>query len=122
MRIVFAILHIALIAIVATGAIELAAVIMRARVAWLHAAIFGVVIALISMGVQAISASTGLLVGFAAGFALELALGGWFFGSRAYRRNGDALGAGGGAIVTGIAQLILVAIGFLLVAIVHFTH
>jgi hypothetical protein len=112
---IYAIVQIVILWSFGTTATMTAALLLRARLGWANAGIFGIVIALAEIGVQVIAPSVGVTIAFAACFACELALGAWFLGPRAQRSDGTPVGAGRGAILAGLAQVLLMALGLVLI-------
>lgn len=100
---------------------KLAALILkRTRLAWGHSFGFAAILTFVAFGIRAVAAASGAgSVVSAAGIAVGLLLGGWYFGTYAKRADGRALGWAGGFVLTLIGMALLIAFGVATVGVTH---
>lgn len=104
-----------LLAVLAFGLLaKLAARLRRARLAWPHAFVFGVLVFMMGVAGALINGNVFIFLpmplAVLAALLMQLALGGWYFGQRATTQDGAPVMFRGGAILALIAFLL--ALGF----------
>jgi len=104
----------------ASCAIRVSARLLRARVRWSHAMLFGLIIFALSLAGQGVSARSGVVLGAGLGLLLELAIGAWFFSERGrHASTGEAIGWVRGGVLVGLAQAMMAAVGIALILLVQ---
>lgn len=107
--------------------VKLAAfIVRRTKLRWSQAFIYGV-LAVVAAGIGAVlNVATGSLlplpVALLAGLALQLLLGGWYFGSRAVNAAGSTIEFKGGVILSLVAYVLAFNLGILAAVIVPVLH
>lgn len=98
--------------------IKLAAHVMRrTRLSWKHAFIFGVLVFVLGVAATFANVMTGQVLPLAAGiaiaFGLQLALGGWYLGTRARTAEDEPVGFRFGALLSLLGYAFTFALGLL---------
>jgi hypothetical protein len=85
------------------------------KLSWKHALVYGLLVMFIGGAgafVNILGGTVlGLLLGLFLGLTLQLALGGWYLGSRAFLPSGESLGFKAGALIAAMTFGIIFAIG-----------
>ncbi|HEX5121637.1 MAG TPA: hypothetical protein VFV97_00220 [Rhodanobacteraceae bacterium] len=88
------------------------AFVLRIRIRWAHAAIFALLIAVLSLAAKGFP----VVLGAGIAFAVEVAAGAWFFGERArLASTAQPIGWARGAALVALAQATLIGVGILVI-------
>jgi hypothetical protein len=100
--------------------LKISAALLRYRIEWTHAAIFAVLMGIVSLAANVGSAVTGHRGALTVlALVVLISIGAWFFSARGARANGQQIGAKGGAMLVGLALAVSIGIGLLLIVLVQ---
>jgi hypothetical protein len=111
-------LPIALVPCLYAALVKLAAfVVRRTKLRWSQALIYGVLALVVGAAGAVLNKASGSLlplpVALLAGLAVQLVLGGWYFGPRATNTAGTPIRFKGGVVLSLVAYLLVFALGVL---------
>ena len=103
--------------------VKLAALLFRrTKLSWKHALLFGLMAFVVGVAGTLLNKATGsvlpLPLAALIGLSIQLALGGWYLGSRASTQQGAPLAFKGGVVLSLVAYLIVVIVGVIAAVVV----
>ena len=118
MSIVISLLPLMLVPVLYAALVKLAALLLaRTKLRWSHALVFGLLGTLLGAGAALANKATGSVVPTAGailiGLALQLTLGGWYFGPRAFNATGNPVRFKGGVVLSLLAFVLVLVVGVL---------